>query len=818
VSARQGKLGVLAAAFAVGTIVAIHLEPRVLWPWGLAIGTGSILCAITLRRRGPWLLWPLVVTAAALGAVRYETRQHTAGRDHLAALVCEPMLVRLHGRVLETPVVRRPGGSMAAFHYRRPAAYFPLRVESIAQSGGRVLPCRGEVMVRVEEPVAVVAGTGVEVTGLLLPPRPPRNPGELDGVRYARATGQAGLLNVPRGDLVRVTSVPRGGAVAAFRPWLRARAGDWLAAGLGPRADPQRRALLESLLLGERGPDLAGLQDSVRRVGLAHFLAISGLHLGVLAGLVLLGARALGLGDRGQGVVTIGVVILYLALVEVRMPVLRAGCMAIAASLGLACGRRYNVGSLLAASAVGLLWWQPSEILSPGFQLSFGVVLGLVYLGPVLRRRWFGAPNLLAASRGQMVREWLKSTWATAGVAWAVATPSAAWHWGLLWPLAPPLSVAALPVVAAVLALGYATIILAAVVPAASLVVGVATGFCADVLIALIDAARALPGVTLPVPVPSVAWSITCAAWVSAWVVFGLRSGTSLASGRGRALLRAAGLILALWLWWPALRGAGAGLSIDMLAVGDGSCYLVRSGRSAVVFDAGSSSRTDAGRRLVVPALRRLGVCRLDAVVVSHANLDHYSAVLEIADAFVPRVVIVTPHLVAAGREDPQGPVAYLLTALEQRGVTVERLEAGEVRDFGSTRWTWLHPRADDDFEAVNDRSMVVCVESAGGSLLLTGDIQAGAMAALQQRARAVAVDVLELPHHGTHHSRAVAFVETVGPRVVLQSTGRGNWHRTRESWTPAPAGRMHLVSARDGACRVVLDPDGGIEVTRFNE
>jgi competence protein ComEC len=818
VSARQGKLGVLAAAFAVGTIVAIHLEPRVLWPWGLAIGTGSILCAITLRRRGPWLLWPLVVTAAALGAVRYETRQHTAGRDHLAALVCEPMLVRLHGRVLETPVVRRPGGSMAAFHYRRPAAYFPLRVESIAQSGGRVLPCRGEVMVRVEEPVAVVAGTGVEVTGLLLPPRPPRNPGELDGVRYARATGQAGLLNVPRGDLVRVTSVPRGGAVAAFRPWLRARAGDWLAAGLGPRADPQRRALLESLLLGERGPDLAGLQDSVRRVGLAHFLAISGLHLGVLAGLVLLGARALGLGDRGQGVVTIGVVILYLALVEVRMPVLRAGCMAIAASLGLACGRRYNVGSLLAASAVGLLWWQPSEILSPGFQLSFGVVLGLVYLGPVLRRRWFGAPNLLAASRGQMVREWLKSTWATAVVAWAVATPIAAWHWGLLWPLAPPLSVAALPVVAAVLALGYATIILAAVVPAASLVVGVATGFCADVLIALIDAARALPGVTLPVPVPSVAWSITCAAWVSAWVVFGLRSGTSLASGRGRALLRAAGLILTLWLWWPALRGAGAGLSIDMLAVGDGSCYLVRSGRSAVVFDAGSSSRTDAGRRLVVPALRRLGVCRLDAVVVSHANLDHYSAVLEIADAFVPRVVIVTPHLVAAGREDPQGPVAYLLTALEQRGVTVERLEAGEVRDFGSTRWTWLHPRADDDFEAVNDRSMVVCVESAGGSLLLTGDIQAGAMAALQQRARAVAVDVLELPHHGTHHSRAVAFVETVGPRVVLQSTGRGNWHRTRESWTPAPAGRMHLVSARDGACRVVLDPDGGIEVTRFNE
>ena len=815
--ARRGKIGILAGAFAAGIGLGALGDCGPLW-LPFAAGSVGLLATIIARRRGPVALGALAVVACALGVARHDVRRHVVVSDDLAAIVREPGLVRLWGEVLAEPALRPPRGSMAAFHYRAPAAYFPMRVEAIVDPRGRATPCRGQVMVRVEEPVApFAAGCRLEVTGLLLPPRAPMNPGEFDSVRYARATGQAGLLTVPRRALVQVKQRPAGwpGALhRGARPWLRGRADAWLHAALPAEGTPRRRVLIEALLLGRRGAAFDALGESVRRVGMAHFLAISGLHLGVLVGLVLGAGRLLGMRDRGQGWLTIAVVLVYLAVVEVRMPVLRAGLMVIAASLGLAFGRRYAVGSLVAASAAGLLWWRPTEILSPGFQLSFGVVLGLVSLTPIVRRRWFGPPNLLAATRGAMVAEWLKSTWATAVVAWLIATPVAVYHWCLLWPLAPVLSMAALPLVALVLAFGYASMVLAPLVPFVATLLGVGLAFFSDVLVAVVDAALELPGVAVSVPAPPAIWSVAAAGWIWAWARIGLWGGVP-----SRALRRAlwlSGAALALWLWLPAWRGVGDALRVDMLAVGDGSCYLVRSGRSAVVFDAGSGGQPDAGRRVIVPALRRLGVRALDAVVVSHANLDHYAGALEIAEALPVRSVLVTPQLRAAAGADPEGSVAFLLEGLRRRRVAIGTVAEGEMRVFGAARWRWLHPRRRDAFAQVNDASMVVRIEGEGGTVLLTGDIQATAIAALGERGVPLAAEVLELPHHGAHHRAAMALVETVAPRVILQSTGYGGWRRTEARWSEHLAGRAWLVTARDGACRVLIDADGQISTGRF--
>ena len=109
-----------------------------------------------------------------------------------------------------------------------------------------------------------------------------------------------------------------------------------------------------ALLLGQRERELDELTESFRRVGLAHLLAISGLHLGVLAGFVLAVARLGGHYRRWQGWLVIAVVLGYLVLVDVRMPVMRAGVMTIAASLGLALGRRLRISGLVGFSAIGL--------------------------------------------------------------------------------------------------------------------------------------------------------------------------------------------------------------------------------------------------------------------------------------------------------------------------------------------------------------------------------------------------------------------------------------------------------------------------------
>jgi beta-lactamase superfamily II metal-dependent hydrolase len=100
--------------------------------------------------------------------------------------------------------------------------------------------------------------------------------------------------------------------------------------------------------------------------------------------------------------------------------------------------------------------------------------------------------------------------------------------------------------------------------------------------------------------------------------------------------------------------------------------------------------------------------------------------------------------------------------------------------------------------------------------VLLCGDIQREAMETLVGSEAVVSADVLELPHHGSHHRTAELFVGQVGPQVTLQSTGRTRWKRTRARWDPALDGAEHLVTARDGACWVRIDRQGSIRCGRY--
>jgi competence protein ComEC len=284
-------------------------------------------------------------------------------------------------------------------------------------------------------------------------------------------------------------------------------------------------------------------------------------------------------------------------------------------------------------------------------------------------------------------------------------------------------------------------------------------------------------------------------------------------------VIRLAGVGLVAWLLWPVIIpgvGGSTVLRIDMLAVGDGSCHVLRGGGSTVVFDAGSAGDLDAGRRTIVPALRRLGVRSIDAVAVSHANLDHYSAVLEIVDEFDVDSVLVTPQLIESAAGDPAGPVMYLLDELAGRYVSVRTVRAGDSRSFGSARWTWLHPGEAEPAMQINEGSMVVLIEAAGRRVLMCGDIQQRAMATLAETHPDLSADVIELPHHGSHHRGAEVFVGRLAPRVALQSTGRTRWQRTRQRWAPALAGVEHLVTARDGACWVEIDRDGAMTTGRY--
>jgi len=807
-------------AVALGMTAALLLDGGAAW-WWIGGAAGAILWAVAsgTLRRSAW--WPLVLAAALLGGAWATLKQNYLSTNDLAGMIGDrAILVRLRGTVETTPVLRdSTSGSMAVFSYAPPSTYFRMSVDSLVGDDDAVREVRGQVLVRSAETLpAIATGSRVEVMGSIRRFPPASNPGEFNRAQYARVLGQAGMLSVPDRDLVEVldSSGSESGwlsRLAHFRERAQRRASGWLLSNLPEERQSGRDAILSALLLGQREPDLVEVSETFRRVGLSHILAVSGLHLGIFVGLLIIIMRMTGEPRPLHAWLLIASVLVYLFLIEARLPVLRAGLMFIFANLGAALGWKIRVPSLVALSAILLLIWRPQQVFDAGFQLSYGVVLGLILFTGPLRTRWFGLRDQDAPSTAAMLLEIGKDMVAASVVAWLVATPLVAFHFGIIAPYAAIAGLAALPLVAVILALGYLKILCAAVLPSAALFLSGPLTMFTEMLIALVDGTDAIPGATIYVPHPSAAWAIAAVLVVVMWLRrkrFAPRKGLLLATA-----------IVFVWLFWPLLPWPqGSALRIDMLAVGDGSCYLLRSGGEAVVFDAGSSTNLDAGRQTIIPAMERLGVRSIDAIVVSHANLDHISAVLELVERFSVREVLVTPQFQRGADGDLLGPAAFLLNELAVERIPVRQMCAGKTRTFGAAVWTWMHPNAEQAFRTVNDSSTVIRIDVAGRSVLLTGDIQREAMAHLladdsSSRDRLDA-DVLELSHHGSYHDMAPEFVRAVDPEVAMQSTG---WTRyLRDAWVDDLAGIERLITAPHGACWVEIHEDGAIKAGRYRE
>lgn len=804
----------LAISFAIGISIGWHQPVPLVLPWLILAAIGLVLIVFVFRRRTTWVRVLLCIVAISIGSAWVTLRQEFVSPNNLAAWVTnEPVLVNVKGIAITQPVLRsHSAGSMGLFDYNEPVTHFTMRVDEIVDSDGASKQVNSKLYVRVSqttEPFAV--GDQVDATGWLRGFGEPMNPGEFDFKQYAKSLGQAGILTVDSRELLKTTGRNGNELVGRLLNWrdeMRSRTSGWLLSGL-PRTDrTQRDALLTALLLGERGPDLYGLNNSFKRVGLAHLLAISGFHLGVLAGFILLIVRIGGRIRPWHGWLVIIAVLFYLLIVQVRMPVLRAGVMIIAGSLALVAGRRLRVRGLIALSGIALLAWRPDQLFTAGFQLSYAVVLGLIHLQPVLHKRWFGISKHIEGSANHMLDHWLKSAFATSMTAWIIATPIMIYHFGVVSPLCVPMTIIALPLVSVLLTFGYVKIVLAIILPSASLLVGVGLSLTSDFLISIVQTIDSLPGVEVHVPFVPAAWSIIAIVLIFWWVLRHRRP--------ERIAQYIIGGILCIWLLWPLLPlGKSPALRIDMLSVGDGSCYVVRSEGNTVVFDAGSNGYFNAGNQTIIPAMRHLGVRDVDAIIISHPNLDHYSAVLEIVDEFDVASVFVTPQFINNAEDDPYGPVAYLLAELSKRFVSVSPISHGKTLVFGSSSWTWLNPISNETYKRVNNGSMVIKVQAAGKKLLLCGDIQKKTMKDLMQDSTDLAADILELPHHGSYHDVAEDFVKAVNPQVILQSTGWKRWVNDR--WRSSFAtDSQRFVTARDGACWLEIAQDGAISHGRF--
>ena len=580
-----------------------------------------------------------------------------------------------------------------------------------------------------------------------------------------------------------------------YEAWLTARrigatgtvkAGERLAAAAGSAAwrDALRQRLLAvpahgrsaalaALLLGD-GSALADVDWQVlQATGTVHLLVISGQHVMLLAGLLyalVAGLHRLGcwpprwswlpcacalamLGALGYGL-----------LAGFEVPVQRACAMLAVVLLWRWRYRRLGVWTAWLAALTLVLICEPLVVLQAGFWLSFAAVALLL---------WCFAGRLGAPSGWRLA---LRLQWAmTLGLL------------PLLLALGLPVSLSGL--LANLLAVPWVSF---GVLPLALLgclllpVPGVGEGLLwlaglqLDWLFALLGRLAAW----------APAWQGMAAPW---WAIALGLLGALLILAPAALRLRLAGAVLLLPMLLPSSAPLPPGQAeVRVLDVGQGLAVLVRTRTHALLYDAGPAARGfDSGAKVVLPALRGLGVRGLDLLLLSHADQDHAGGAAA----------------VLAGM-----PVARLLSgeaAALHLGRAVEACRDGEGWEWDGVRFvTWRWAAAD----SANDASCLLRVEAAGERLLLTGDLGVAGERYLLGSGRDLRAEWLLAAHHGSRSSSSAAFVAAVAPRAVLLSRG---WRNPFGHPHPAvlaryrTAGAQVYDSARLGALRLRLGEAG---------
>ncbi|MEH6419062.1 DNA internalization-related competence protein ComEC/Rec2 [Pseudomonas sp. CGJS7] len=624
-------------------------------------------------------------------------------------------------------------------------------------------------------------------------PRGLRNPGGADAEKYAlmRRLSANGYLRNP--ERARLLAPAQG--LSAWRESISDR--------IAAAVPSQGSRFVRALALG----DTRGLSDRdwevLRADGLTHLIAISGFHVGLVAGFFALLARvgwwlAPTLGRRIPAVVAASAAamlggLLYAAAVGFALPTLRTWLM-IAVIAGLRIFRRPMHGAdALALAAIAMLSADPLALLGAGFWLSFLGVAWLLWCLP-------GSGSQPGAELAQSYwRRQLQGFVSAQGVASLGLLPVCAALFGqasLAGPLANLIAVpwwSLLVIPLSLLGTG-----LEAVHAGAGEFAWRWAAACFEpgwpAFVALADSPLALWWL------PEASWFALPLALIGAfWLL--LPRGTP-----GKALAA----LLWLPLLWPERRLPAPGeAELVVIDVGQGLSVLVRTARHSLLFDAGPAVRDgfDAGERAVVPALHALGVRRLDRVVISHGDNDHAGGM-----AAVLRRFPTSPPFAPA---DVDGEAVH--------GMRTRPCQAGAGWEWDGVRLRFLHPPKHFPY-LKNESSCVLRIDTRHGSALLTGDIGEVVERDLVRRAAESAdaslrADVVLVAHHGSGGSSDPAFVRATGARHALISSGHGNrFGHPRadvlERWRGA--GARPSDTAADGALRVGLRAGGiGLETRR---
>jgi competence protein ComEC len=581
-----------------------------------------------------------------------------------------------------------------------------------------------------------------------------------------------GLLRVRSSRLL--DAIPRG------RGGLRQRVAARSAALFGARAP-----LVDALVIGRTADLDAELRERYARSGLAHILSISGLHVGFFAAWLALGLRLAGVAARPRLVLSTLAVLAYCWLIGFPAPATRAGVML--AVDGVARWRQRVVAprGTIALAALVVLLVDPWAMHSVGAWLSVAAIAAVIWAD-----RAVGGPVAL-----KLVAPALAATLVTA--------PITAFAFGTVAPIGVVANLVAIPLGAAAVPGAIFALVVSVIAPAPGALLAAGSGLTLALLDLVAGAAAAVPGghiVTEPGWPAALGWTgVLAAAW---WLWHTPR--------RRWVIAARVALLVAVASWGTLLvrapRDRDGVLTVHFLDVGQGDAAVLRTPAGQwILIDGGPRTpQGDAGRRVVLPFLRRLGATRLALVVATHGDADHLGGLPAVIEALPPRLVLEPG--------EPLGRPLYLefLAEVERDAATWHPARAGDRVELDGVTLEVLSPDSVWMAQPLdpNEHAVVLLVRYGATRLLFQAD--AGLAVEARLRGRVGRVDLLKVGHHGSRTATSDAWLEELSPGEAVISVGARNRYGHPTPDVLERLGRHRVVTLRtDRLGTITFTSDG---------
>lgn len=533
--------------------------------------------------------------------------------------------------------------------------------------------------------------------------------------------------------------------------------------------EEEQASVLAAMLLGSKKRLNQEVKELYQTAGIAHILAISGLHISFLGLFLYRILRCFSCPPKYAALLCLPLLYSYGIMCGTGASGRRAICMFMIQMGAVWTGRTYDMITALAVAALLLLLQQPLYLFDGGFQLSFGAVLGIGLLLPMLKERIFGQGRSCLSGWKKIAQRAVEGLLASVSVT-LVTLPVLINSFYTVPPYAVLLNLLILPLMSLLLPAGAALLFSESLLP-----------FLAPVSIVLCKMLLAICGLlcklTLLLP-----GSRLYTGYRPGWQIICYYSLLLLALGcKGRAAKAGWPLCMSAALVALMLSPMKPPLQIHMVDVGQGDCFLIQIQGCQVLIDGGSSSEKKVGTYQILPVLRYYGVSELDYVFVTHLDMDHYSGILELLEqAGKNKSEITIRNLilpVGTKESEKRRRLAELTKAQGGRLLVMESTESLMLQE---ARLRCLHPLLGENVTDSNDGSLVLSIEYGSFRGLFMGDLGMGheteILRALENEGQEnIPYTLLKIAHHGSRYSTSDELLKEIRPGIGLVSSGSNN-------------------------------------------